>query len=167
METILVSALVAGFTTLAIEYFAKPSLEKRKTRILAEFKLQQELDDWIGKVNFQVGAWEFHVKESEFIERRDELFILIQQSVREYPIETLSKQLGLNQHVYEIVSHLLSSLEAWEKMLDYGASSEELDKFLTQKVLPLFELAEDAINGYQVRWLPKLKLRKAFRTLSA
>ena len=167
MQTILVSALVAGFTTLAIEYFAKPSLEKRKSRILGEFKLQQELDDWIGKVNFNVGAWEFHTKKTEFPERRDELFFLIQQSVKEYPIENLSKNLGLNEHVYEIVSHLLSSLEAWKKMLDYCASSDELDKFLTQTVLPLFELAEDALNGSQVRWLPKVKLRKAFRVLSA
>lgn len=167
MLTIFVSSLVAAFTTLLIEFFAKPSLEKRKLRILGEFKLQQELSEWIGKVNFLVGAWEIDSKENIFPERQDELFFLIQQAMKEYPYQNLSRELGLNQHVYEVISHLLSALEAWNKMLEYGASSDELDKFLVQDILPLFELADKAILGSQVRWLPKLKLRNAFRALSS
>jgi len=167
VQTIFVSSLVAAFTTLLIEFFAKPSLEKRKQRILGEFKLQQELSEWIGKVNFLVGAWESHSKENTIPERQDELFFLIQQAMKEYPYLNLSRELGLNQHVYEVISNLLSALGAWNKMLEYGASSDELDKFLVKDILPLFELADKAILGSQVRWLPKLKLRNAFRALSS
>lgn len=167
METVLVSALVAGFTTLAIEFFAKPSLEKRKTRILNEYKLQSELSDWLGKVNFHIGAWESHGDETDFPERRDEIYSLIQSAMKEYPYENLSKQLGLNKHVEKLVSNLMSALEAWKSLLEYGATREELDNFLIQKIMPLFELAEEAVDGYQIRMLPKLKLRNAFRALSA
>jgi hypothetical protein len=41
--SILVSALVAVFTTLVVEYFAKPGLEARKERILAEKAALREL----------------------------------------------------------------------------------------------------------------------------
>lgn len=167
METIIVSALVAGFTTLAIEFFAKPSLEKRKTRILNQYKLQSELSDWLGKVNFHVGAWESHGDETDFPERRDEIYFLIQNAMKEYPYENLSKQLGLNEHVEEVVSNLLSALEAWKMLLEFGSTREELDNLLVKKIMPLFELAEEAVDSSQVRMLPKLKLRKAFRALSA
>lgn len=167
MEDFFIPVLIAAFTTLAIEYFAKPSLEKRKTRILEEFKLQRELANWIGRVNFQVGAWEFHFKEEVLPSRRDELYLLIQKSITEYPLENLSKELGLNKHTYNIVSKLLSSLEAWKKMIEYGANSELLDNFLVDTVLPLFDLAENAVNSSQIKWLPKNKLRKALRALSS
>lgn len=167
METIIVSALVAGFTTLAIEFFAKPSLEKRKTRILNQYKLQTELSDWLGKVNLYIGAWESHGDESDFPERRDKYYTLIQKAMNEYPYENLSKQLGLNEHVEEVVSNLLSALEAWKVLLEYGVAGKDLDNLLAQKIIPLFELAEEAVDSSQVRLLPKLKLRKAFRVLSA
>lgn len=167
METIIVSALVAGFTTLAIEFFAKPSLEKRKTRILNEYKLQTELSDWLGKVNFHVGAWESHSEDSDVPERRDKIYFLIQTSMKEYPYENLSKQLGLNKHVEEVVSNLLAALEVWKILLEYGATGEELDSLLVQKIMPLFELAEEAVDSSQLRMLPKLKLRRAFKALSA
>jgi hypothetical protein len=167
METIIVSAFVAGFTTLAIEYFAKPSLEKRKTRILNEYKLRTELSEWLGKVNFHVGAWESHGDESDLPERRDRIYFLIQTSMKEYPYENLSKQLGLNKHVEEVVSNLLAALEAWKMLLEYGATGAELDSLLLHKIMPLFELAEEAVDSSQIQMLPKIKLRNRFRVLSA
>jgi hypothetical protein len=167
VQTILVSSLVAAFTTLLIEFFAKPSLEKRKTRILEEYAMQRELSDWIRRVLFQIQGWEAHLDDKTFQHRRDNIFAHIQESMNEYPMINLSRKTGLNRTVDRIVLNLLAGLEAWREMLLLGATSDELNDFLEQKIFPLFKLADVALEGSQVRWLPKLKLRNAFRALSS
>jgi hypothetical protein len=167
VQTILISSLVAACTTLLIEFFAKPSLEKRKTRILEEYAMQRELADWIRRVLFQIQGWESHLDDNSFQNRRDNIFAQIQESMNEYPIINLSRKMGLNQTVDRIILNLLAGLEAWREMFLLGATSDELNEFLEQKIFPLFKLADDALDGSQLRWLPKLKLRNTFRALSS
>ncbi len=102
-----------------------------------------------------------------FQHRRDNIFAHIQESMNEYPMINLSRKTGLNRTVDRIVLNLLAGLEAWREMLLLGATSDELNDFLEQKIFPLFKLADVALEGSQVRWLPKLKLRNAFRALSS
>lgn len=166
MQTILVSALVAGFTTLAIEFFAKPSLEKRKTRILNEYHLQRDLADWVRLVLFHIEGWEKHLDDDSFLSRRDNIFAHIQDSMNEYPYENLAKKIGLNPVVDKIIIKLLAGLEAWRELFLMGATSEELNDFLERSIFPLYKLADEALDGSQFRWAPKVKLRKAFRVLS-
>lgn len=53
--TILTSASVAGFVTLAIEYAAKPGLEARKDRVVAEQRLQREVTDLLQLAHSNIG----------------------------------------------------------------------------------------------------------------
>jgi len=58
IQTALISAGVAAFVTLLIEYFAKPALEARKERILANHRRRREALDRIDDALFVIGRLE-------------------------------------------------------------------------------------------------------------
>lgn len=53
--TVLISALVAAVITLGIEFFAKPSLEARKDRIVDQQRSRRGAKQAFGTVSFHVG----------------------------------------------------------------------------------------------------------------
>jgi hypothetical protein len=55
LSTALLSAVVAAFVTLLIEYFVKPSMEARKDRILARYRREREAIDNLDDGLFLIG----------------------------------------------------------------------------------------------------------------
>jgi hypothetical protein len=61
--TVLVSALVAAVVTLGIEYFAKPSLEARKDRIVERARRRRTIEANLRALGFRYGQLEAMLKE--------------------------------------------------------------------------------------------------------
>ncbi|MFJ7214933.1 hypothetical protein [Amycolatopsis sp. NPDC098790] len=71
MQTVLISVLTSALVTLLIEYFAKPSLEVRKDRLLARARVQRECLVTIELLSTTAGNIRAHGESHQLLEVKE------------------------------------------------------------------------------------------------
>jgi hypothetical protein len=154
MREVLISALVAAVVTLGIEFFAKPSLEARKERILGRHRLKGDLLKYFRRVGYRLGSLAAH----------DELGAPVKGPARADMAEDLAQLRTLlidhptpgDDLSYRCLSAFESECRAYLQRWQRG---EDQAGVVEQRLSPAFFRAAEALATPQWRIHKRRKLR--------
>lgn len=149
-SSVLVPALVALVVSLSTEYFAKPSLEARKERILDERRQHRSVMEQYRAVASRIIMLSTIAEHRKRYPNTGKLEAAMHAALRAEVDALLKVMTGAaNGHLRLLqtgVYQFAAAVSAFEDRHDSGEDQETIDRVLLEGIVPLLNLMSDAVQ---------------------